>query len=166
MREQRPPTFLARLGLRPAFGEKPLILITAPPSASLRLIRYRRVLVATSPAGLRPRPPPDAAAVRFVRLRRARHEVPSPGRPSHRFCPAPASGIFHLWPILAGCVSQRLARRRPIGPAVLPSVCGAFTMFSLVPVCGPATIANQRLQSSRWEYYEYYEYCASGGGAA
>jgi len=74
-----PQTFLGRLGLRPAFGEKPHNLITASASARLRRIRYLRVLVATSPADpVGPRPAMTTSPVRFVRLLRARHEVPSP----------------------------------------------------------------------------------------
>ena len=72
---KRPQPFLARVRLRQAFGEKPLLDYWRPSRDKPDLAL---LLVATSPAGLRPRPPPEAAAVRFVRLLRARHEVPSP----------------------------------------------------------------------------------------
>ena len=51
-------------------------------------------------------------------------------------------------PIRAAYDTQRHARRLPIGPVVVPRARGAFTAFSLVLVCGPATIANQRLPVS------------------
>ena len=62
LREKRPPTFLAREGLRQAFGEKPQLDL-------LRASRGKPVLplllIATSPADpAGPRPPPDAAAGR------------------------------------------------------------------------------------------------------
>ena len=78
------------------------------------------------------------------RLLRARHEVPSPGRPYRWFRHLPDSGLYSHCTIQAGCVSQRYARRPENGPAVMPSARGAC--FADVPylVSGPATTENLR----------------------
>ena len=92
-------------------------LTTAPPPARLRRIRCRRVLVATSPAGLRPRPAMTTSPVRDLRLLRARREMPSPGRPCRWFGYVSASGIYSHRLIQAACDTQRHARRLATGPA-------------------------------------------------
>ena len=131
LRVKLPQTFLTREGLRPAFGEKPPFLITASASASLRLIRYLRMLVATSPAAtVGPRPAMTTSPVRDLRLLRARRQAPSQGRPCRWFRHAPASGIYNPRSVHAACASQRFARRPATGPAVMQSACGAFAALT------------------------------------
>ena len=117
---QRPPTFLARLGRPPAFGEKPHYLITA--SASARCAAD---------------PIPPGARRHFARQ-------PSPCSSDRGLQTPQVSGLCSLRSVHAACDTQSFARRLATGPAVIHSARGAFAKLGIVLVCGPFTTSNQR----------------------
>ncbi len=144
---QRPPTFLGRLGLRPAFGEKPLFDYSVgigPPLADPIPPGARRHF-ARGPCRAASGDDYIAGSLCSSPARSARSAFAVQLRPA--FAALPASGIDSHRPIQAACVSQRYARRPGGGTAVMPSVHGAFTAFDNVLLCGPAPIANLRWRS-------------------
>ena len=121
-----------------------LVMVCASPATANLRLRAAAPRERSDRCRVKSRPTfgPDAAAVRFARLLRARREAPSPERPCHRFRHAQESGLLHHWPIRAACDTQRLARRPATGPEVLPSARGAFATLGVVLVCASPTNAK------------------------